>query len=71
VVAVLEADPNVVGFLYFNKDKSSWGGNEWDWRVFADGQGAEGFRMGLGSSAVTHEWPLRSWFQPGPLPRAS
>jgi beta-mannanase len=69
MVAVLAADPNVVGFLYFNKDKSSWGGNEWDWRVFADGQGAEGFRVGLGSSAVVHEWPLRSWFQPGPLPR--
>jgi hypothetical protein len=32
--AYLSAAPNVVGFIYFNFDKSSAGGNELDWRVF-------------------------------------
>lgn len=68
---VLAADPNVVGFLYFNMDKSSWGGNEWDWRVFdeAAGTGAEGFFEGMQRSSTLHQWPLTSWFQPGPLPK--
>lgn len=66
--AVLLADPNAVAFIYFNKDKSSWGGNEWDWRIFDDltGRGAEGFREGMQQAA--YAWPLTHWFQPGPLP---
>jgi hypothetical protein len=67
---VLAADPNVVGFLYFNKDKSDWGGNEWDWRVFdpATGAGADGLRAGMQSDGTDYLWPLASWFRPGPLP---
>ena len=68
---VLAADPNVVGFLYFNMDKSSWGGNEWDWRVFDEAArtGAAGFLEGMQRSSTLHEWPLTSWFQPGALPK--
>jgi len=67
---VLTADPNVVGFLYFNKDKSSWGGNEWDWRIFDERArtGAAGFVEGMQRPSTVHRWPLVSWFQPGPLP---
>jgi hypothetical protein len=67
--AVLSADPNVVGFLYFNKDKSSWGGNEWDWRIFDEYQqtGAPGFAQGMQLPTTAYAWPLTKWFQPGPL----
>lgn len=62
----LKADPNVVGAIYFNINKASAGGNEFDWRVFYGGtNGAAGFRDGVASG--THQWPLTSWFQPGPL----
>lgn len=46
---VLTADPNVVGFLYFNTDKSSLGGNQWDWRIFDEvaRTGAMGFVEGM------------------------
>jgi hypothetical protein len=69
--AVLAADPNAVGFLYFNKDKSAWGGNEWDWRVFFpdSGSGAEGLREGMRREETHYLWPLEPWFRPGPLPR--
>jgi beta-mannanase len=68
--AVLSADPNVVAFIYFNKDKSSWGGNEWDWRIFDEGSvsGVAGFVEGMQQSSTTYAWPLSTWFQPGPLP---
>ena len=69
---VLTADPNAVGFLYFNKDKSSWGGNEWDWRIFdAEARtGAPGFVEGMQRASTVHRWPLTHWFQPGPLPKS-
>jgi Glycosyl hydrolase family 26 len=68
--AVLTSDPNTVGFLYFNKDKSSWGGNEWDWRIFDERAlgGATGFIEGMQSPSTLYQWPLNSWFQPGSLP---
>jgi hypothetical protein len=69
--AVLSADPNVVGFLYFNKDKSSWGGNEWDWRIFDEvaQTGASGFVAGMQFPSTMYAWPLTTWFQAGPLPK--
>jgi Glycosyl hydrolase family 26 len=69
--AVLAADPNAVGFLYFNKDKSSWGGNEWDWRIFDEyaGTGAAGFVAGMNLPTTAYAWPLAKWFQAGPLPK--
>jgi hypothetical protein len=68
---VLSADPNVVGFLYFNKDKSDWGGNEWDWRIFDEneGTGVPAFVEGMRLSTTMYAWPLAKWFQPGPLPK--
>jgi Glycosyl hydrolase family 26 len=68
--SVLSADPNTVGFLYFNKDKSSWGGNEWDWRIFDERalSGATGFIDGMQNPSTLYQWPLTSWFQPGALP---
>jgi putative cell wall-binding protein len=63
----LAEDPNAAGFVYFNVDKSAWGGNEWDWRVFVNGSGAAGMRDGMGSPMVAHQWPLKDWFKPGPL----
>jgi hypothetical protein len=69
--SVLSADPNAVGFLYFNKDKSSWGGNEWDWRIFDEnaGTGATGFVDGMNLPTTMYAWPLATWFQSGPLPK--
>lgn len=69
--AVLSSDPNTVGFLYFNKDKSSWGGNEWDWRMFDEDAltGATGFVEGMNLPTTMYAWPLTKWFQPGPLPK--
>jgi hypothetical protein len=68
---VLSSAPNVVGFLYFNKDKSSWGGNEWDWRIFDtyEKTGATGFVDGMNLPTTMYTWPLTTWFQPGPLPK--
>lgn len=65
--AQLAADPNVVGIVYFNVDKSAAGGNEWDWRVWYGGHGTQGLRDAMTSTATAYAWPLRSWFRPGPL----
>ncbi|HEX2420648.1 MAG TPA: S-layer homology domain-containing protein, partial [Acidimicrobiia bacterium] len=54
-------DPNVVGLVYFNFNK------ETDWKVWDGANLAPGWREGMSLSAATHVWPLRKWFQPGPL----
>jgi len=56
------ADPNLVGFVYFNFDK------ETDWLVVPGGEGSTGWRDGMAMTETQHEWPLTRWFQPGPLP---
>jgi beta-mannanase len=58
----LTADPQVVGFVYFNFDK------ETDWRVWTGATLSDGWRMGMARDTTVHVWPLRNWFQPGPLP---
>ncbi len=56
------ADPNVVGFLWFNLNK------ETDWRIWDGATVANGWTDGMKSTSTIHEWPLTNWFQPGPLP---
>lgn len=56
------ADPNVVGFLWFNLDK------ETDWRIWDGTTVADGWRDGMQSTSTLHEWPLTNWFLPGPVP---
>ncbi len=58
------ADPNVVGILYFNIDKS--GAGEVDWRVWT-GSATQGWTDGMTQSSTAYQWPLTSWFQPGQL----
>jgi hypothetical protein len=65
----LSADPNAVAFIYFNKDKSDWDGNEWDWRIYNEdtGTGATAFVEGMSQPSTMYAWPLTKWFQPGTL----
>lgn len=61
----LADDPNVVGIIYFNKDKSTLG--ETDWRVWDGASASTGFHAAMGSAATHHEWPLAAFFQPGAI----
>ena len=54
--------PNVVGFIWFNLDK------ETDWRIWDGSTVTAGWRDGMQMPSTIAEWPLTSWFQPGPLP---
>ena len=60
------ADPNVIGLVYFNLNKTSAG--ETDWRIWNGSTAAAGWRDGMQAASTRHQWPLTSWFQPGPLP---
>lgn len=65
--AYLAADANVVGLVYFNLDKRWAGGNEQDWRIWYGDRGDPGFRDAMAAGHTRYDWPLRGWFQPGPL----
>ncbi|MGH8927041.1 MAG: glycoside hydrolase family 26 protein, partial [Acidimicrobiia bacterium] len=54
-------DPNAVGFLYFNIDK------ERDWAIGDDAVLPAGWRQGMQSPTTSYQFPLESWFAPGPL----
>jgi hypothetical protein len=58
----LTADPQVIGFVYFNFNK------ETDWRVWTGISLSDGWRIGMNLSTTLHVWPLTDWFLPGPLP---
>ncbi|MGI9585040.1 MAG: hypothetical protein ACR2N7_05565 [Acidimicrobiia bacterium] len=58
----LDNDPNVVGFVWFNFNKSG----EPDFRVWT-GSLAQGWKDAVASGATTYTWPLTSWFSPGAL----
>ena len=63
---VVEEDPNVVGFIYFNT-----GHNPHDWVIWEGGTqytGWVGYRDGMRRSTTKYQFPLTNWFQPGPLP---
>jgi hypothetical protein len=55
--------PHVVATIWFNFH----GGAEGDWRVWIPNWLDPGWRDGMRSSSTAYEWPLNSWFQPGPL----
>ncbi|HSK07830.1 MAG TPA: glycosyl hydrolase [Acidimicrobiia bacterium] len=57
---------SVVGIVYFNLNQSSVAG-ETDWRVWINPTVNAGFRDGVRAGGTTYQWPLRDWFQPGPL----
>ncbi|MGH8872204.1 MAG: glycoside hydrolase family 26 protein [Acidimicrobiia bacterium] len=58
--------PSVVGIVYFNLNKSGEPG-ETDWRVWIPPNVSAGWRDGVQASSTAYQWPLRDWFQPGPL----
>ncbi len=63
---VVEEDPNLVGFIYFNT-----GHVPHDWIIWEAGtlfSGYWGYRSGMRRATTTYQWPLTNWFQPGPLP---
>lgn len=60
--AFITADPNAVGFVYFNLDR------ETDWRIWDGNQLADGFATGMTHPSVAHLWPMTAWFSPGALP---
>jgi hypothetical protein len=53
--------PAVVGVIYFNLAK------ETDWRVWIPPNVNAGWRDGVLAGGTKYQWPLRDWFQPGPL----
>ncbi|MCB1247551.1 MAG: hypothetical protein KDB69_09820, partial [Acidimicrobiia bacterium] len=62
LVNFLDADPNAVGFVWFNFNKPG----EPDFRVWA-GTLAQGWKDAVATGTTAYRWPLASWFAPGPL----
>jgi len=57
----LTDDPNAVGFLYFDIDK------ERDWAIFENGILPTQWQQGMQSTQTSYQFPLETWFTPGPL----
>ena len=57
----LTDDPNAVGFLYFDIDK------ERDWAIFENGTLPVQWQQGMQSAQTSYQFPLETWFTPGPL----
>ena len=57
----LAEDPNVVGFIYFNIEK------EHDWAIYKGSTINQGWKDGMALESTVYEWPLRDWFETGPL----
>jgi hypothetical protein len=55
-------DPNLIGLVYFNFDKEA------DWKVWDDRGVAWGWLAANSDPRVRYQFPLTSWFQPGPIP---
>lgn len=74
MVTYLDAQPEVVGFIYFNLRTRSLDGALLDWRVFdhteppSPGVTEPAFADVLRSSSVGHRWPL-DWFIAGGITR--
>ncbi|NNL12664.1 MAG: hypothetical protein HKO82_03130, partial [Acidimicrobiia bacterium] len=63
-------DPNLVGFIYFNIDETSFNPDR-DWKIWQDDvgySGYAGFVEGMGRATTGYQFPLTNWFQSGPLP---
>ena len=59
----LDADPNVVGFVWFNFNKS-W---ETDWRVWTGSSLTSGWTQAVNAGHTAYQWPLTDWFTQGEL----
>lgn len=70
----IEDDPNLVGFLYFNKDQTAVVPS-YDWWIWDNDDpspikpGWWGYRDGMRDNA-SYQFPLTNWFQAGPIPFA-
>ena len=62
MVEFIAEDSNMVGFVYFNFDKEA------DWKVWDGFEVSEGWAEAMQLPAVSHQWPLTAWFEPGPIP---
>jgi hypothetical protein len=57
----LTADPNAVGFIYFNIEK------EYDWAIYKGTSLNQGWKAGMALETTVYQWPLPDWFDSGPL----
>lgn len=57
----LAADPNVIGLVWFNFVK------ETNWKIWQSSSLMQGWIDSMSMASTTYQWPLTSWFQPGPL----
>jgi hypothetical protein len=53
--------PSVAGIVYFNIIAGT------DYRVWENPSLVAGWSQGMNRSSTKYQWPLTSWFQPGPL----
>jgi hypothetical protein len=67
LVEVAAADPNLVGFVWFNIDTVERG-VALDWRCCPGPYPA--WPAAVAGPLVDHIWPIDAWFAPGPLPFA-
>ncbi len=59
-------DPNMVGFVWFNKNKYEGSPAVWvEWSVAP--AGAQGWRDAMRQPSATYQWPLTDWFRRGRL----
>jgi len=63
MTSYLRDDPNVVGFVWFNFNKAG----EPNFKVWTNNSLVQGWKDAVASGATTYQWPLTSWFSPGPL----
>lgn len=66
--ALIDEDPNLVGFIYFNINPA---GTPHDWVIWQGGAslpGFQGYLDGMARATTKYQFPLDNWFQPGPLP---
>jgi Glycosyl hydrolase family 26 len=61
MMAWAASNPSVVAVVYFNLNK------ETDWRVWIPPNVNAGWRDAVRAPSTAYQWPLRDWFQPGPL----
>jgi hypothetical protein len=57
----LDADPNVVGFMWFNFNK------ETDFRIWTGASLTTGWKEAVDTGNTAYRWPLTDWFTPGEL----
>ncbi len=58
-------NPQLTGFIWFNLDTTKKG--ETDWRIWNANTNKLTDTWKQNSQLAPHQWPLTTWFQPGPL----